>query len=307
MVQLKASEFRQRIERYLEKEDWAVVCRTRKGAYTLLWADGGEPLARFKPAGFQDEVEVFWWNGARWQPVGEFGSIFRLQEALKFVFDDPECLFVNRHSSEQEEDAGYDPPPAPPRPAIGFAFSTAVVAGALGGALGGLFSGAGYGLAGGAVCSWLALFLFSWRTCTLKLALIMSAMLGLPAAAEGLAGGVLGAALNEALATPWWGRVAGLLVGGLGGMLLFNGRLATRAISFLAGVALALWLVKVLNISGVPWACLLTAMVAFGVVEFCRWVGNFHIVTIGRIAARQWAEEGCSKAQLAVPKASAKK
>lgn len=307
MVQLKASEFRQRIERYLENEDWDVVCRKRKGAYVLLWADGGEPLARFKPAGFQDEVEVFWWNGARWRPVGEFGSIFRLQEALKFVFDDPEGLFVNYDSSEQEEDDGYDLPLAPSRMAIGYAFSTAIVAGALGGALGGLFSGAGYGLAGGAFCSWLALFLFTWRSCTLKLALIGSAVLGLPAAASGLVGGTLGAALNEALATPWWGRVAGLLLGGLGGMLLFNERLATRVISFPAGVALALWLVKILNISGVPWACILTAVVALGLVEFCWWVGNFRIVSVGRAAAFEWAERKCHKPQAAVPKASIEK
>ena len=96
MVQLKPSEFRQRIERYLENEEWEVVCRKRNGGFSLLWADDEEPLARFKPAGHQDEVEVFWWNGERWRPIGEFGCVLRLGEALDFVFDDPDGVFLGQ-------------------------------------------------------------------------------------------------------------------------------------------------------------------------------------------------------------------
>lgn len=303
MVQLKTSEFRQRIERYLEKEDWDVVCRKRNGGYTLLWAEDDEPLARFKPAGHQDEVEVFWWNGERWRQVGEFGCVLQLDEALEFVFEDPDGVFLVQHSSAHAENDWYAPRFASGRPAIGLAFSTALIAGALGGAVGGLFSGAGYGLAGGAVCGCLAVFLLACRGCTLPLALITLVIVGLPAALAGLVGGTLGAALNEALVTQWWGRFAGLLVGGLAGMLLFNGRLATSVVSFLAGIALALWLVKLLDISQLHWACLLTAVVAFGLVEFCRWVASFRVVTVGRAAAFNWAERKRAEGQPAVPEA----
>ncbi len=104
MVQLKPSEFRQEIERYLEDEGWDFVCRRRNEGYNLLWAEDDEPLARFKPVGNQDEVEIFWWNDDCWRPVGEFGCVLPLDEALDFVFEDPEGLFFEEVSSDDEEE-----------------------------------------------------------------------------------------------------------------------------------------------------------------------------------------------------------
>ncbi len=191
MVQLKPSEFRQRIERYLDDAEWDAVCRKRNGGYTLLWADDEEPLARFKPVGDRDQVEVFWWNGERWRPVGEFGCVLRLHEALDFVFDDPEGIFLDEHSIEDEEDHRSRPRPFSVRPALGFVFGMVLFSGALGGALGGLFSGAGYGLAGGAVFGYLTLIVQFWRGSSLRLALFASLFFTLPTVLAGAVGGTL--------------------------------------------------------------------------------------------------------------------
>ncbi len=69
----------------------------------------------------------------------------------------------------------------------------------------------------------------------------------------------------------------------------------TSALSFLAGIALGLWLVGMLNISQLHWACILTSVVAFGLAEFGRWVGNFRIIAVGREAASAWAERKRTK------------
>ena len=256
----------------------------------MLWADDEEPLARFKPVGDKDEVEVFWWNGERWRPVGEFGCVLQLHEALDFVFEDPEGIFLDEHSIEDEEDHRSSPLRFSVRPALGFVFGMVLFSGALGGALGGLFSGAGYGLVGGAVFGYLTLIVQLWRGSSLRLALFASLFFTLPTVLAGAVGGTLGATLNDAFVTQWWARAAGLLVGLLGATLLLWGRRMTSALSFLAGIALGLWLVGVLNISQLHWACILTSMVAFGLAEFGRWVGSFRIIAVGREAASAWAE-----------------
>jgi hypothetical protein len=130
----------------------------------------------------------------------------------------------------------------------------------------------------------LAFLIFGRHPIGWRLVLYVSLTLGLPAVLAGAAGGALGAALNEAVVTAWWGRLAGLLVGGLAGLLLFTGRPMTIVVSFLAGVALGLWLVEILNISQLPWACLVTALIAGGFSELCRWVARFPVVTVGREA-----------------------
>ena len=291
MVQLKSSEFRKRIESYLDEAEWDVVCQKRNGGYTLLWADDETPLARFKPTGDEDEVEVLWWNGERWRAVGEFGCVMLLHDALDFVFDDPVGVFLGEHSIEDEEDHRSGPLSLSMRPALGFVFSMVLFAGTLGGALGGLFSGAGYGSAGGVVFGCLTLVLMCWRSSNLRLALIASLFLTLPVVLAGAVGGALGATLNDAVVTQWWGRFAGLLVGLFGATLLFWGRRTTIVLSFSAGIALGVWLVGVLNITHIPWACILTSVVAFGLVEFGRWIAGLRIIVVGREAASEWAEK----------------
>lgn len=41
--------------------------------YSLTNQRTGAPLARLKPTGDADKVQVFWWNGQRWAVSGPFG------------------------------------------------------------------------------------------------------------------------------------------------------------------------------------------------------------------------------------------
>jgi len=295
MVRVRPSGFRERIERHLDDGEWDVVCRKRNGGYTLLWADDEEPFARLRPTGDEDDVEVFWWNGERWRAVGEFGRVLPLNEALDFVFEDPAGVFRIGGSIDEEDEDGVPLGHSLAGSAFGVVFGAAMLAGFLGGALGVMLSGAGYGLGGGAISGYLVFGLMSWRVSGWRLALRVSLVLGMPAVAAGAVGGSLGAALNQAVVTEWWGRFAGLLVGGLAGLLLFSGRPVTRVLSFLAGIALGLWLAGILSIGHVQWACLLTALVAGGSSELCGWIGRCPTVTIGRAAACAEAEQSRSK------------
>ncbi len=166
----------------------------------------------------------------------------------------------------------------------------ALIAGFFGGALGGLMSGAGYGLSCGAGVGCLAFALVGWRPGGWRLLVFACLTLGIPAVLAGAVGGTLGAALNEAVVTEWWGRLAGLLVGGVTGTILFTRRPVTWGVSFAAGIALGLWLVECLNVTQLHWAGGLTALVAGGFSELCRWIARSPAIVVGRRLAFAGAE-----------------
>ena len=66
-----------------------MVERINKG-YSLFSADTGAPIARLRPTGTADEVEVLWWRRDRWAPFGAFGRlVLPLDQALDCVASEP--------------------------------------------------------------------------------------------------------------------------------------------------------------------------------------------------------------------------
>ena len=54
--------------------------------YSLFSQRTGAPLARLKPTGDADKVQVLWWNGRRWGASGPFGiATMPLDAALDYI------------------------------------------------------------------------------------------------------------------------------------------------------------------------------------------------------------------------------
>jgi len=49
------------------------VERASKG-YSLFSVETGAPIARLRPTGSDDEVEILWWRHGRWGSIGDFGG-----------------------------------------------------------------------------------------------------------------------------------------------------------------------------------------------------------------------------------------
>jgi hypothetical protein len=57
-----------------------------RGGYTLYSRRGGAPVARLKPTGEGDQVQLFWRRRDTWATPGDFGPvILPLDEALDFI------------------------------------------------------------------------------------------------------------------------------------------------------------------------------------------------------------------------------
>ncbi len=63
-----------------------LIRKANKG-YSLFRADNGRPVARLRPTGKGDKVEVMWWSHRdRWDQIGDFGPmIMPLDEALLYI------------------------------------------------------------------------------------------------------------------------------------------------------------------------------------------------------------------------------
>ena len=84
----------ERIVAYNQAQGDGVVIRRVKKGYSLFIEEDGTPLARLRPTGDDDEVEVLWWSHRdRWESIGEFGIVMNLDEALRFISDDPYGCF----------------------------------------------------------------------------------------------------------------------------------------------------------------------------------------------------------------------
>jgi hypothetical protein len=61
------------------------VIRANRG-YTLYSRRTGGPVARLRPTGKADNVQVLWWRRETWATPGDFGPLtLPLDEALEFV------------------------------------------------------------------------------------------------------------------------------------------------------------------------------------------------------------------------------
>ena len=80
-----------RIERFPFRRAPVAAERRNKG-YTLLHAETGVPVARLRPIGQDDQMEILYWSlwKQHWAPVGPFGrTVAPLDQALHIIALEP--------------------------------------------------------------------------------------------------------------------------------------------------------------------------------------------------------------------------
>ncbi|MBC8870406.1 MAG: hypothetical protein H8E44_13370 [Planctomycetes bacterium] len=263
MTRVSNSYFRRHIEDHFDDLDLDVVCRKRGRAYAIYWADDEEPLARLRPTGQDDEVEVHWWDGERWNQVGEFGRVLPLDEALEYITDDPDDLFFELDSSDDGASAIKTRSRTDPRsdPATGLVgrqiLTCSLLAGAAGGAVVGPIAGLAWDLAAG-LTLFIALSVMGGGVRFIlvpggrwvgRVGLVLGCglILGTIAAFYAAPGAVVGSAVTEAMAGGFWAHAAGLLVGAFGALLALSARLPAWLVGFSAGLLLAAPLMDVFD------------------------------------------------------------
>lgn len=81
----KADAVHERIAAHPWPRGGVEVVRANRG-YTLYSRRTGDPVARLRPTGKDDEVQVLWWRRDVWGAPGDFGPVIMpLNEALSFV------------------------------------------------------------------------------------------------------------------------------------------------------------------------------------------------------------------------------
>jgi len=80
-----------RIERFFFRRA-PVAAEWRNKGYTLLHAETGRPIARLRPYGRDELMEIRYWSLSkqRWAAVGPFGqTVVRFDEALQIIASEP--------------------------------------------------------------------------------------------------------------------------------------------------------------------------------------------------------------------------
>jgi hypothetical protein len=76
---------RERIAAYRFPRGGVEVVRANRG-YTLYSRRTGGPVARLRPTGEGDRVQVLWWRREAWGAPGDFGPVIMpLDDALAFI------------------------------------------------------------------------------------------------------------------------------------------------------------------------------------------------------------------------------
>ncbi len=86
----------ERIKAFSEAMGGGVIIRRANKGYSLFIEEDGTPLARLRPTGNGDNVEVLWWSHReKWESIGDFGGeVLPLDDALNFVAEDPYGVFL---------------------------------------------------------------------------------------------------------------------------------------------------------------------------------------------------------------------
>jgi len=81
---------RARIEAFNQIHGGGVAVHKAGRGYTLTSQRTGAPLARLKPIGDADKVQVLWWDSQRWAASGPFGiATMPLDAALDHIASEP--------------------------------------------------------------------------------------------------------------------------------------------------------------------------------------------------------------------------
>jgi hypothetical protein len=83
------------IQAFVAGNGGGVVVRKVGGGYSLFRESSARPVARFRPTGQGDAVEVKWWSHRdRWDDIGDFGPlVLPLGQALTYLVEDPMGCF----------------------------------------------------------------------------------------------------------------------------------------------------------------------------------------------------------------------
>ena len=80
----------ERIQAFNRARGGGVVVQKAARGYSLGSARSGAPIARLRPTGDGDKVQVLWWSGERWRAPGPFGIVaMPLDEALDYIASEP--------------------------------------------------------------------------------------------------------------------------------------------------------------------------------------------------------------------------
>ena len=250
MKKISASYFRQQIEQYFDDRELDVMCERRRHAYTIIRGDDGSRLARLRPTGRGDEVELYSWNEDRWQPVGATGNVMPLPDALEYITDDPDELFCGEHDCEFDEvdetEYGERADDAAERegPVLGFAqlfgllHEKILIRSLLSGAIGGLGRSASEGLAVGILAAITCSASFTgfrhgWRILIAKILI-----LGIPVSLVAAAAGTLGGSIHQYIGSGVWAVLGGALAGGVSSFMMLASRRFCWLLSFSAAFLL---------------------------------------------------------------------
>jgi hypothetical protein len=79
-----------RIEAFNHARGGGVAVHKAGHGYSLVSERTGAPIARLRPTGEADRVQVLWWNGVRWGASGPLGiATLPLDEALDYIASEP--------------------------------------------------------------------------------------------------------------------------------------------------------------------------------------------------------------------------
>jgi hypothetical protein len=81
----RTDDLRERIAAYAFPRGGVEVVRASRG-YTLYSRRTDGPVARLRPTGDGDKVQVMWWRQTTWAAPGDFGPVVMpLDQALQFI------------------------------------------------------------------------------------------------------------------------------------------------------------------------------------------------------------------------------
>jgi hypothetical protein len=85
----------ERIAAFNEAAGGGVRIQRQSNGISLYREDNGRPIARLRPFGEGDRVEVLWWSHrGKWEQIGDMGPVvMSLEEALSYISRDSIGVF----------------------------------------------------------------------------------------------------------------------------------------------------------------------------------------------------------------------
>jgi len=286
MNKLSTGIFRNRIEDHFDEVDLDVVCRKRKSGYALYWDHDREPIAKLRPTGRDDEVEVFSWEDGRWRKITEVEQALPLDEALEYITDDPDDLFLDGDNDQEKAGDSTSVFTDSMRELSGFF----VVCSTIGGAVGGMFAGSGAGATWGAVAAVLCAGFPQLFRGRVRLVLLSAFGVGAPAAIPAAAGGALGGSLHAVLGSGVGWLLCSAVAGFLCSLFLLSHRFVAWWLGLAAGAMLGMQFLASFSPDTDTGRYLLVSVVAAVSASVCaaisKWcTGNFELADAMEVSA----------------------